>query len=45
MQMYLPIIKVEDPKTGNSGNYFLFQDVYAAITHMSSSENIRDKEL
>jgi len=46
MKMYLPIVQIK-PEVGQkrNQNYFLFSDVLAAITHISTEENIRDSEL
>jgi hypothetical protein len=45
-EMHLPIITVKRPDSRQKVRcYFLFQDVYAALTHMSSAEDVRDKEL
>ena len=55
LRMYLPIIKIQkteysDSKEGaeptkESDNYYLFNDVLAAITHLSTEKNIRSKQM
>ena len=52
MRMHLPIIrfKVTDKTTNlykkeKNKNYFLFQDVLTAITHISTEKNIREEDL